>query len=75
MEKVQNVGTKNAFTPIYIYIYILYTKLTYFNHPNKNVEHPNWESQEFEFNKNKSNITFTIFLQSFHNKFYLVSCY
>ena len=24
MEKVQNVGTKNAFTPIYIYIYIIY---------------------------------------------------
>ena len=50
-----------------IYIYtckkILYAKLIYFDHPNKNVEHPNLKITKFGFNKNKSNITLTTFLQ------------
>ena len=41
----------------------LYVKLTYCDHPNKNVEHPNLKITKFGFNKNKSNITLTTFLQ------------
>ena len=43
--KIKNIYINNHFKYIYIlkYIYIhthiLYTKLTYFNYPNKNVEH------------------------------------
>ena len=39
---------------------ILYAKLTYYDHLNKNVEHliVTWELK-FEFNKNKNNATFT----------------
>ena len=38
----------------------LYTKLTYYDNLNKNVEQPpTWKSQEFVFNKNKSNATST----------------
>ena len=50
-----------------VYIYtlkkILYTKLTYFDYHNKNVETFTWKSWEFEFNKYKSNATFTTISQ------------
>ena len=47
---------------IYIYIYI-YIKLTYFDHPNKKVEHPSLRITIIEFNKNKSNATSVTFSQ------------
>ena len=39
----------------------LYVKLTYCDHPNKNVEHPILRITKVEFNKNKNNFTFTTF--------------
>ena len=51
---------------LYIYILlknILFTKLTYFDYHNKNVETFTWKSWEFEFNKYKSNATSTTFSQ------------
>ena len=49
---------------VYIFaIKKLYTKLTYCDYPNKNVNTLTWKSQKFEYNKNKSNDTFTIISQ------------
>ena len=52
---------------MYMYIYILakklYAKLTYCDYPKKNIEHPDLRITKIWFNKNKSNVTFTTFLQ------------
>ena len=50
-------------------------QLTYYDHSNKNVEHPNLRITKVGFNKNKNNDTFTTFSQYFYNKSNVVSCY
>ena len=41
----------------------VYTKLIYFDHRNKNIDHPDLRIMRILFNKNKNNATFTTFLQ------------
>ena len=52
---------------VYIYIYTckkcVYIKLIYFDHCNKNIDHPDLRIIRILFNKNKNNATFTTFLQ------------
>ena len=51
---------------IYIYIYIsTHTKLTYFDHPNKNVEHPNLRNKRIYVKK----IIVMLLQQHFQNNF------
>ena len=46
---------------MYIYTHT-HTKLTYFEHPNKNIDNPDLRITR-RFNKNKNNVTLTTFLQ------------